>query len=344
MDYELQLFDRIEKIKSLDKQYDLEHTSYISFSGGKDSTCLSYLIDLALPNNKIPRVYKDTGIEYPQVREFVKDLVNKDSRFIYLKPNLNIKQTLNKVGYPFKSKQHSHNFMIYKNNIEICEKHKKEVSEKEIVERITNRTYTEEDFEYIDNLPLGVKTFIKYFFGIRVGGTRLYLSPQYSVPDKLKFQFTPEYARSHNFSDKCCLMFKKGVLREYEVNSGRVNALTGMRKAEGGNRNNLTCITTGKNGMHFNVLAPLGDDFIEWFINKYNIKLCELYYPPFNFKRTGCLSCPFALDLEEQMQILKQYDKATYKQANYLWNEVFEEYKRINYRLKDNKQMDIWDL
>lgn len=344
MDFELQLFDRIEKIKSLNEQYDLEHTSYISFSGGKDSTCLSYLIDLALPNNKIPRVYKDTGIEYPQVRKFVIDLVNKDNRFIYLKPNLKIKDTLNKVGYPFKSKQHSHNFLIYKNNIILCEKYKSEVIKNGIVEKIKNETYEVNDIKYIKNLPLGVKTFIKYYFGIRENKGKLYLSLKYSIPEKLKFQFTPEYAKTHNFSDKCCLMFKKGVLREYEVKSGRINALTGMRKAEGGNRNNLACITEGKNGKHFNILAPLNDDFIEWFIKKYDIKLCELYYEPFNFKRTGCLSCPFALDLEEQMLKLKMYDKKTYKQANYLWGEVFEEYKKIDYRLKENKQIDIWDL
>ena len=29
------------------------------------------------------------------------------------------------------------------------------------------------------------------------------------VPDKLKFQFEPEYARTHFFSDKCCYLFKK---------------------------------------------------------------------------------------------------------------------------------------
>lgn len=55
-DYELTLFDRIEVIKSTNKKYDLEHNAYLSFSGGKDSTVLHYLLDIALPNNQIPRV------------------------------------------------------------------------------------------------------------------------------------------------------------------------------------------------------------------------------------------------------------------------------------------------
>jgi len=64
MDNELLLIDRIEAIKTANKKYDLEHNAYLSFSGGKDSTVLHYLLDMALPNNKIPRVFINTGIEY----------------------------------------------------------------------------------------------------------------------------------------------------------------------------------------------------------------------------------------------------------------------------------------
>ena len=61
---EFMLQDRISKIKSINEQYDLENNAYISFSGGKDSTILHYLLDLALPGNKIPRLFLNTGIEY----------------------------------------------------------------------------------------------------------------------------------------------------------------------------------------------------------------------------------------------------------------------------------------
>ena len=70
-DYELTLFDRIEMIRETNKKYDLEKNAYVSFSGGKDSMVLSVLIDMALPNNSIPRVYIDTGIEYEEMRKFV---------------------------------------------------------------------------------------------------------------------------------------------------------------------------------------------------------------------------------------------------------------------------------
>ena len=64
---EFLLQDRIAKIKSINQMYDLENNAYISFSGGKDSTVLHYLLDKALPNNKIPRVYFNTGIEYKDI-------------------------------------------------------------------------------------------------------------------------------------------------------------------------------------------------------------------------------------------------------------------------------------
>ena len=70
-EFDFILSDRISKIQSMNKQYDLENNAYISFSGGKDSTVLHYLIDEALPNNKIPRVYINTGIEYKEIVAFV---------------------------------------------------------------------------------------------------------------------------------------------------------------------------------------------------------------------------------------------------------------------------------
>ena len=55
MDEKLLLFDRLEAIRTTISKHG-EENFYLSFSGGKDSTVLHYLLDLALPDNKIPRV------------------------------------------------------------------------------------------------------------------------------------------------------------------------------------------------------------------------------------------------------------------------------------------------
>lgn len=70
MDNEFLLMDRIQKIQQVINEYG-EENFYLSFSGGKDSTVLSALLDMAIPDNTIPRVYANTGIEYQLILDFV---------------------------------------------------------------------------------------------------------------------------------------------------------------------------------------------------------------------------------------------------------------------------------
>lgn len=112
------LLDRLQKIKSVIDRYG-EESFYISFSGGKDSTVLSELIDLAIPENKIPRVYVNTGIEFNMIRDFVLEKSKSDSRIVIIIPKVPIKPMLEKDGYPFKSKEHSHNVERF-NRIGMC--------------------------------------------------------------------------------------------------------------------------------------------------------------------------------------------------------------------------------
>lgn len=106
-DNEWMLIDRIDAIRKADERFDLRNNAYLSFSGGKDSTVLHHLIDMALPNNRIPRVFIDTGIEYEAIRRFVLALAESDDRIAIIKPSTPIKPMLERDGYPFKSKEHS---------------------------------------------------------------------------------------------------------------------------------------------------------------------------------------------------------------------------------------------
>jgi len=72
---------------------------YVSFSGGKDSTVLLTIAREMYPD--IKAVFVDTGLEYPEIREFVKTWDNVD----WLKPKMNFKQVIEKYGYPFISKE-----------------------------------------------------------------------------------------------------------------------------------------------------------------------------------------------------------------------------------------------
>ena len=72
---------------------------YVSFSGGKDSTVLLDLVRQDYPN--VPAVFVDTGLEYPEIRQFVKTFDNVE----WLKPKMTFKQVIKKYGYPFISKE-----------------------------------------------------------------------------------------------------------------------------------------------------------------------------------------------------------------------------------------------
>ena len=50
-----------------------EDKCYISFSGGKDSTVLLNIVRQLYPD--IPAVFVDTGLEYPEVKQFIKNFL-----------------------------------------------------------------------------------------------------------------------------------------------------------------------------------------------------------------------------------------------------------------------------
>lgn len=72
---------------------------YVSFSGGKDSTVLLDMTRRIYPD--IEAVFIDTGLEYPEIREFVKTFDN----VTWLKPKMNFRQVIEKYGYPLISKE-----------------------------------------------------------------------------------------------------------------------------------------------------------------------------------------------------------------------------------------------
>lgn len=295
-DNEFLLFDRLEKIKSIINKYS-ENNFYISFSGGKDSTVLSALVDMALPDNKIPRVYANTGIELNMIRDFVLDIQKRDERIVIIKPTVPIKPMLERDGYPFKSKSHAQMWAIWNNNH--------------------------------SNLSA-----IRYRDG-------LYNFSSYKCPKKLKYQFTDDF--NIKLSDKCCFRLKEEPLKKWQEENNKPYAMLGIMPDEGGRRESAKCLAFKNKGrMIFQPLVVCTKDWEDWFIKTYNIKICDIYKPPYNFDRTGCKGCPFNIHIQRELDILEKYFPEERKQCEIIWKPVYDEYRRIGYRLKkDDGQLEL---
>lgn len=81
----------------------VEHFSvdgvYISFSGGKDSTVLIHLCRQLYPD--LVGLYSDTGLEFPEIRDFVQTFDN----ITIVTPKMHHREMLKKCGYPVVSKE-----------------------------------------------------------------------------------------------------------------------------------------------------------------------------------------------------------------------------------------------
>lgn len=88
---------------------------YLSFSGGKDSTVLKYLLDEWLRMNGYPKIkylFNDTTNEHKEILDFVKSFGDE---ITWTRPRMTFAQTLAKYGFPLISKEQSMAISRYQN-------------------------------------------------------------------------------------------------------------------------------------------------------------------------------------------------------------------------------------
>ena len=83
---------------------------YVSFSGGKDSTVLKHIVDNTPGVYDVPAVFVNTGLEYPEIQRFVKDVqAGKwdcfNSNVEIVRPEMRFDEVLKIHGYPVISKR-----------------------------------------------------------------------------------------------------------------------------------------------------------------------------------------------------------------------------------------------
>lgn len=84
--------------------------TYISFSGGKDSTVLLDLVRKLYPD--AIAVFVDTGLEFPELKQFVNGVQNVK----ILRPEMSFRKVIDTYGYPLISKSVAHSVNIARRN------------------------------------------------------------------------------------------------------------------------------------------------------------------------------------------------------------------------------------
>ena len=200
-------------------EYFGEDGVYVSFSGGKDSTVLLDLVRKIYP--EIPAVFVDTGLEYPEIREFVRTFEN----VVWLKPKMNFRQVIEKYGYPFFSKEISECIAESRKYIKILTDRQTDrqtevhyayrIADMIGIDRRKNKGNKSYQMLKEGNIPseiLEAPVRIKQLFGVKCD--------QYGdMYDRSRYLFMLE--APFEVSNMCCKVMKKAPVHDYSKETGR---------------------------------------------------------------------------------------------------------------------------
>jgi len=264
---------------------------YLSWSGGLDSTVLKHIFKQLYPD--VPCVFVNTTNEFPGILKFI----NKSPETIVLLPKINYKQVTEKRGYPIGSKKIARFIRDLQNP-----------TEKNKATRRLRLTGLNRKDEYLPSMKLPKKWIPFVDSGIKI-------------------------------SEECCNDLKKKPLDDYAKLTGR-KPITGVMACESNRRgqdfNNRGCSL-------YDAKKPISHPLSIWtqqdilrYIKKFNVDYCEEYgdicekdgklYTT-DEVRTGCIFCPFGVQMENRPNRFDRLKEKYPKLYNYCWEKL--NYKEI---------------
>lgn len=261
---------------------------FVSFSGGKDSTVLLHLARELYPD--IEAVFADTGLEYPEIRAFVKTFDN----VTVVRPKMTFVEVIKKYGYPVISKEVSQR--VY--SARLCRKKNGE-------------KYVEHYYQLTGEYP---NVRIAQLYGDKLS-TRFDFSKYKALMD-IDF----------NVSDKCCGITKKSPMKKLEKKSMTAQMTDESQRRE---QTWLMYGCNGFD-MKRPISNPMSfwteQDVLEYIYTR-KIPICSVYgdvicgnrtgqlsfegcgYCTTGCDRTGCFACLYGIHLEKgetRLQMMKR--------------------------------------
>lgn len=307
-----------ERIRAWINHYG-EDGVFISFSGGKDSTVLLDIVRKRYPNVKA--VFFDTGLEYPEIREFVKTFDNVD----WVKPKKTFKDIIMRWGYPFISKDVA-------SALDGAIKTAQMITEKEHLDP-NSGDYFNKLSEYCEKNGTGSGGSIfrlAKVLGILTKDGKIKADINYFdkrsnfTYDKYRFCLKAPF----KFSAYCCEVMKKSPSHIYSKKHNRM-PITAQMTVESQQRTQVW-MRQGCNA--FDIEHPISNPMSFWteqdvlqYIKDNNLRICSLYGELctkedgtlyYNgLQRTGCMFCGFgcARKQDERFVIMKRTHPKIYE-------------------------------
>lgn len=305
---------------------------YVSFSGGKDSTVLKHIVDNTPGVYDVPAVFVNTGLEYPEIQRFVKDV--KAGKWDCFNPNVEIlrpeirfDEVLKVYGYP----------AIGKRQAEAIELGRKNLEQNKYSVRLRYLGMTTEEAQSM-GLELPPEEMLERYEKT-VEGSKYRIS-------KYRYLLDADFP----ISSKCCDVMKKKPAFRFQKETGKKPFLATMAH-ESMIRENAWL----KNGCNaFNSKHPSSTPMAFWteqdvlhYIKKFNVPYCPVYgdirvKPPADAEegqmnvidylgcyepedtlettgcdRTGCIFCMFGCHLEKEPNRFQRLKETHPRQYEY---------------------------
>lgn len=316
---------------------------YVSFSGGKDSTVLVDIVT-KMGYTDIPLVFVDTGLEYPEIREFVRSY---GDRVTWVRPKMTFKQVIEKYGYPVISKDVSQ--CVYEARLS-AKNQKCDVRETYLWNRSFNPksdfakkhpTYSRARYDYLNDAPFKI-------------------------------------------SDRCCKVMKKKPVKDYEKETNRKPILATMASESAVRTASWLkngCDAFEAKRPLSNPMSFWTEQDVLLYIKQNNLPICSIYgdivedltgteevegqltisdvegwenQELFDAKRlplkttgltrTGCMFCAFGCHLDKEESRFKRMKRTHPKQYDYImrpWEQGGLNYKEIIDWINEHGNLNI---
>ena len=285
-DLDKRITDACHRIEEL--YYETDGKCYVSFSGGKDSTVLLALIKMCeeiytIPENSIPAVFSNTGIELGITVDFVKWVKeNYYSNVVVIRPEKSFDWVIKNEGKPLKSKLRSKD---------------------------------------LHQWHCGKRSQALLLLLLRGQYGADHYAAKHLLADKDMHMLHDEFPIIP--SPKCCDWMKesgmKGCIQGIRAGEGGARETALQSRLVRGEK---PCTWVKKGVIQKAPLIDWTGNDVDEFIERYNVPLSKAY-TEYGFTRTGCMACPFSRHVDKDLEYLHDHEPNRYKAAMHWLKDVY---------------------